>query len=97
MDLDIFLRDQNIALYRRLLNSSTDPIQRRTIFKLLAKEMSKLKNGPYPKPFGSPIVDASKPDVTGYDIRDDGELQNRKGDWDDLPIANMLRADGVSV
>jgi hypothetical protein len=44
MELDRFLQDQNIALYRRLLNSSTDEIERRTIFKLLAEEKNKLKN-----------------------------------------------------
>jgi hypothetical protein len=42
--MDRFLQDQNIALYRRLLNSSTDEAERRTIFKLLAEEMDKLKN-----------------------------------------------------
>lgn len=42
--MDRFLQDQNIALYRRLLNSSTDEAERRTIFKLLAEEKDKLKN-----------------------------------------------------
>lgn len=44
MELDRFLQDQNIALYRRLLNSSTDEAERRKIFKLLAEEKDKLKN-----------------------------------------------------
>lgn len=44
MELDIFLREQNISRYRRLLDSSTGPTERQTIFKLLAEEMEKLKS-----------------------------------------------------
>ena len=42
-ELDIFLREQNIAHYRRLVNSRADAAERRTILKLLAEEMSKLE------------------------------------------------------
>jgi hypothetical protein len=41
--MDRFLQDQNIALYRRLLNSPTGKTERRMIFKLLIEEMDKLK------------------------------------------------------
>ncbi len=44
MDLDIFLREQNIKRYRKLLESSTGPTERQTIFKLLANEMQTLKS-----------------------------------------------------
>ncbi len=43
MDLDIFLQEQNIKRYRKLLESSTGPTERQTIFKLLANEMETLK------------------------------------------------------
>ena len=45
MELDTFLREQNIRRYRRLLDSSTGPTERKTIFKLLAEEMEKMKSG----------------------------------------------------
>ena len=41
--MDRFLRDQNIARYRRLRNSSTGESERRMIIKLLVEEMAKLK------------------------------------------------------
>jgi hypothetical protein len=41
--MERFLQDQNIALYRRLRNSSTGETERRTILKSLAEEMGKLK------------------------------------------------------
>lgn len=44
MELDTFLREQNIRRYRRLLDSSTGPTERKTIFKLLAEEMEKMKS-----------------------------------------------------
>lgn len=47
MDLDVFVREQNITRYQRLLNSSTGSAERQTIFKLLAEEMSKLKSTPH--------------------------------------------------
>jgi hypothetical protein len=43
MELDIFLRDENIRRYRRLLDSSTGKTERGTILKLLAEEMQKIK------------------------------------------------------
>ena len=43
MDFDRFLSDENVALYR-LLASSTDVHQRRTILRLLADETAKLKS-----------------------------------------------------
>ena len=43
MELDIFLREENIRRYRRLLDSSMGKTERRTIFKLLAEEMEKIK------------------------------------------------------
>ncbi len=42
MDLDRFFSDKNLALYR-LLASSTDVDQRRTILKQLADETARLK------------------------------------------------------
>lgn len=44
MDLDFFLRRQNIERYRRLLDSSVGPAERRTILNLLAEEMEVLNN-----------------------------------------------------
>jgi hypothetical protein len=44
MELDIFLRDQNIKRYRKLIDRSTGPAERRTILGLLAEEMEKLKS-----------------------------------------------------
>jgi hypothetical protein len=49
MDLAKFLRDENIALYRRLLSASTDETERRTVLKLLAKEMAELRDD-HPQP-----------------------------------------------
>jgi hypothetical protein len=47
MDLDVFLSEQNIRRYRRLLLSSITPTERNTIFKLLAQEMDAFRrNGP---------------------------------------------------
>jgi CspA family cold shock protein len=43
-DLDIFLREKNVALYRRLLNPRTDAAKRKAILGLLAKEMHTLKD-----------------------------------------------------
>ena len=43
MDLDRFLTDENLALYR-LLASSTNADQRRVILKLLADETAMLKS-----------------------------------------------------
>ncbi len=44
MDLDIFLRKQNIMRYRRLLDPAMGSAERQTIFKSLAEEMEKLKS-----------------------------------------------------
>lgn len=44
MDLDVFLSEQNIRRYRRLLLSSVTPTERKTIFKLLAREMDTLRS-----------------------------------------------------
>lgn len=41
--MDRFLRDQNIARYRRLRDSSTGEPERRMIIKLLVEEMDKFK------------------------------------------------------
>ncbi|HET9686293.1 MAG TPA: hypothetical protein VFP79_03835, partial [Pseudolabrys sp.] len=41
--MDRFLQDQNVVLYRRLRNSSTGEVERRTIITLLRGEMAKLK------------------------------------------------------
>jgi hypothetical protein len=43
MDLDIFLQEQNIRRYRKLLDASMGETERRTILKLLAEEMKKIK------------------------------------------------------
>jgi hypothetical protein len=43
MDLDSFVSEQNLALYRRLLSTALDDEQRRTILDLLADETAKLR------------------------------------------------------
>ncbi len=43
MDLDVFLREENIRRYRRLLDSSIGQTERKAIFKLLAEEVEKIK------------------------------------------------------
>lgn len=43
-DLERFVREQNIARYRKLLGESKDELQYRTIAKLLADEIAKLRN-----------------------------------------------------
>ncbi len=48
MDLDIFLREQNIRRYRRLLDSSVGPTERRAILELLAEEMARSKRSASP-------------------------------------------------
>jgi hypothetical protein len=60
MGLDRFLQDENIALYRRLLNLSTGENERRMIIKLLVEEMDKLKmskNEYQQKKFGESVAD----------------------------------------
>jgi hypothetical protein len=60
MELDRFLQDENIALYRRLLNLSTGENERRMIIKLLVEEMDKLKmskNEYQQKKFGESVAD----------------------------------------
>jgi CspA family cold shock protein len=42
-DLDIFLSEKNVALYKSLLDPQTGPSERKTILKLLAEDMSRLK------------------------------------------------------
>lgn len=42
-DLDRFVSEQNIALYRKLLNPETDESQRRTILRLLKEESAQLR------------------------------------------------------
>ncbi len=44
MDMDIFLQEQNIRRYRRLLDPSVGPTERQTILELLAEEMAKIKD-----------------------------------------------------
>jgi len=44
MDMDFFLKQQNIRRYRRLLDCSVGPIERQAILKLLAEEMAKMKD-----------------------------------------------------
>jgi hypothetical protein len=46
MDLDIFLQQENIRRYRKLLDASIGETERRTILKLLAEEMKKIKGSP---------------------------------------------------
>jgi len=42
-DLERFVREQNIARYRKLLGESQDETRRLTIAKLLADEVAKLR------------------------------------------------------
>jgi hypothetical protein len=42
-NMDRFLLDRNVVLYRRLRNASTGATERRAIFKLLAEEMDDFK------------------------------------------------------
>jgi len=44
-DLDQFVSAENIARYRRLLDTDIDDEQRRTILKLLADQVSMLRYG----------------------------------------------------
>jgi hypothetical protein len=44
MELDIFLQEQNIRRYRKLLDASMGEPERQTILKLLAEEMKKMKS-----------------------------------------------------
>ena len=44
MDMDRFMEDRSILLYRRLRNSSTGETERRAILKLLAEVMDDFKN-----------------------------------------------------
>jgi hypothetical protein len=43
-DLEKFISEQNIKLYRKLLAASTDEAQRRRILRLLADQMADLRN-----------------------------------------------------
>jgi hypothetical protein len=64
MDLDRFLLDRNVVLYRRLRNSSTGETERRAIFKLLAEEMDDFKtslNQPQQDTLGKSVERQSKP------------------------------------
>jgi hypothetical protein len=45
MELEVFLRKENIERYQRLINSGTRAAERRKIFKSLSDEMQKLTNG----------------------------------------------------
>ncbi len=49
MDLDIFLREQNIMRYRRLLDPAMGSVERQTILTLLAEEMKKIRSEQHPK------------------------------------------------
>ncbi len=42
-DLERFVSEQNVALYRKMLGESKDETQRLTIAKLLADEVAKLR------------------------------------------------------
>jgi hypothetical protein len=42
-DLDVFVREQHIALYRRLLDTRTGVEQRQQIMRMLSDEMAKLR------------------------------------------------------
>lgn len=44
-DLDQFVSAENVARYRRLLDTDIDDEQRRTILKLLADQVSMLRYG----------------------------------------------------
>jgi hypothetical protein len=52
MELEDFLSEQNIARYRKLLDSSTDETERRTIIELLVEEEAKLNGEHQPSKFG---------------------------------------------
>ncbi len=55
MDPDVFMSEQNIYRYRRLLRSSLTPTERKTIFELLAREMNALRsNTPRTSDWGRP-------------------------------------------
>lgn len=56
MDVDIFMREQNIERYRRLLDSSVRPNERQMILNLLAAEMETLKNKQNPPRGGTGSV-----------------------------------------
>ena len=43
LGLERFVSEQNIALYRKLIDAETNSDQRRTILQLLAEEVAKLR------------------------------------------------------
>jgi hypothetical protein len=50
--MERFVNQQNLDLYRRLIDKSTDEAQRREIFKLLSEEQEKFRtstNEPVPR------------------------------------------------
>ena len=63
-NMDRFLLDRNVVLYRRLRNASTGATERRAIFKLLAEEMDDFKtslNQPQQDTLGKSVERQSKP------------------------------------
>lgn len=60
MDLDIFLREQNIMRYRRLLDPAMGSVERQTILTLLSEEVKKLRSEEHQKSAvdGLPNLDA---------------------------------------
>jgi hypothetical protein len=55
MELDDFLRDRNIARYRKLLESSANEPERRTILNLMAEEVAKLRRTHQQSKCGEPV------------------------------------------
>lgn len=52
MNLEDFVRDENIRRYRRILKTSKDEAERQTILKLLTEEIAQRNNKTGPKPPG---------------------------------------------
>jgi hypothetical protein len=41
--MDRYIRDQNLAHYRKVLAETTDPTKRRAVLKLIAAEQAKIR------------------------------------------------------
>ncbi len=50
MNLEDFVRDENIRRYRRILKMSKDETERQTVLKLLTEEIAQRNNKTGPKP-----------------------------------------------
>jgi hypothetical protein len=89
--MDRFLQDQNIALYRRLLNASTAEPERRMIIKLLVEEMDKLKMSKNERPqnkFGKLVADQYWLPTGVWSVKTKHKLDRLSGKTTNRMLAN---------